>query len=239
MIDCEVVNRFKLPARIDKHHPIGVTFRVTGGIEPFRLTVVTVNWGRGYKPGVFKQAVLDVLNKVGDREYVVLLIQELDEADAGPEHVVVAGMMEPGTTLVRWETREPIAVSPGVHVRRKRAVTTMEQGTVIGGPAGTGPRRKYVSCIVTIHGVRIGFGNQHPHRYSIKHRLVARARLLGEGIVKTEIEQILPLVDLFIDGGDLNTTHYPKQHPRQQNIYRVGFDYIRLIRRRPRRKRRS
>jgi hypothetical protein len=230
MIRVEVIKRFKLPARIDKHHPIGVTFRITGGLENFRLTVITVNWGRGYQTHEFKRSVLDVMNKIGEREYVVILFQELDEADPANEHVIVAQMMEPGTTLVRWETREPIAVSPGVSVKRKRAVTTMEQGTKIGGPVGTGPRRKYVSCIVTVQGVVIGFGNQHPHRYSIKHWKVARARRQGESVVENEIWEILPMVDLFIDGGDLNTTRYPKQHPRQRNIYRVGYDYIRLIR---------
>lgn len=227
-IKCKVVNRFRIKGRIDKHYAVGCTFRITGGIEPFRLTVVTVNWGRGYDVGEFKKAVMDVLNKVGEKEYVVLLIQELDEADPGPEHVVLAGLMEPGTTFVRWETREPIAVSPGVHVSRKRKRMIMDQGTKIGAPKGTGPRRFFVSCVVTIQGVKIGVGNQHPHR-NLAHPKVQKARAEGRAIVRAEIRDLVEICDLVIHGGDVNGLNYPKSHPREKVGNEKRYDIIRYI----------
>lgn len=223
------IKTFRLSGTIDGHDPIGVTLRVTGGIEPFRITFVTVNWGREYEPGEFKRNVMRVLNKVGEREYVILLIQELDEADAAKEHVILAGVMEPGTTLVRWETREPIAVSPGVPVKRKRAVMTMDQGTAFGGPEGTGPRRMFVSCIIVIQGVIIGVGNQHPHRYSIKHQKVAEARNQGEEVTRKELKLLAGLCDFVVWGGDVNTRTYPKMHPNERTLVQKNYDIIRLI----------
>lgn len=228
MIRVRVVNRFTLDGTIDGHDPIGVTLRITGGLRPFRLTVVSVNWGRGYDPGEFKRNVVRVLNKVGEREYVVLLIQELDEDDAAPEHRIAAGMMEPGTTLVEWSTREPIAVSPGVKVTRKRRTLTMAQGIDIGAPAGTGPTRFLVSCIATIEGVRIGLGNQHPHR-DLPNAKVQHARRRGERVTREVVAELVDLCDLVVDGGDFNDEHPPKAHPRQRTLHSRGPDAIRLV----------
>lgn len=228
MIRARVVNRFTFNGSIDGHDPIGVTLRITGGIRPFRLTVVSVNWGRGYDPGEFKRNVLKVLNKVGEREYVVLLIQELDETDAAPEHKILRGLMEPGTTLVEWSTREPIAVSPDVKVTRKRRTLTMPQGSLIGAPEGTGPTRFLTSCVATIEGVRIGFGNQHPHRNLVNARVQA-ARRRGERVTRQEIAALLAVCDLVIHGGDMNARNYPKSHPAERTLFTRGLDTIRLV----------
>lgn len=228
MIRARVVNRFTLNGTIDGHDPIGVTLRITGGLRPFRVTFISVNWGRGYDPGEFKRNVLNVLNKVGEREYVVLFIQELDETDAAPEHRILAGLMEPGTTLVEWSTREPIAVSPDVKVTRKRRTLLMEQGTKIGAPEGTGPARFLVSCIATIEGVRIGLANQHPHR-NLPHARVQAARRRGERVTSEEIGELVQLCDLVVDAGDFNDTDPPKAHPRQRVLHKHGLDQIRLV----------
>lgn len=228
MIHAEVVNRFTLNGTIDGHDPIGVTLRITGGLRPFRLTVISVNWGRGYDPGEFKRNVLKVLNKVGEREYVALLIQELDEDDAALEHRILAGLMEAGTTLVEWGTREPIAVSPGVQVTRKRRTLTMMQGTDIGAPVGTGPTRFLVSCIATIEGVRIGLANQHPHR-DLPNVRVQAARRRGERVTREVVGELVDLCDLVIDGGDFNDASPPKAHPRQRVLTSRGPDAIRLV----------
>lgn len=225
----EVVNRVTLPGTIDGHKPLVVTFRIKGPQGWFRLTVVTVNWGRGYAPGEFHRNVLNVLNKVGEREYVVLLMQEIDEADAAAEHEAIRRELEPGTTLVEWWTREPIAVSPGVKVTHQRKKMTMDQGTAIGAPAGTGPRRFIVYCIATIEGVRIGLANQHPHRYSLHGKAVAKARKRGERITRIVLGALARVCDLVIDGGDLNTAHYPKSHPRQRIAFQRGLDWVRYI----------
>lgn len=229
MIRVRILKRFTLNGTIDAHDPIGVTFKVTGGIRPFRLTVVTVNWGRGYDPGEFRRNVLRVLNRVGDLEYVVLLIQELDEADAAEEHEVFLRQMEPGTTLVGWATREPIAVSPGVKVIRKRKVRTMDQGTRIGAPVGTGPERFFVSCIAIIEGVRVGVGNQHPHR-NIDDFAVQRARRNGQAVTVEEISDLAERCDVIVHGGDMNDANYPKSHPRERVAHERGLDTIRIIR---------
>jgi hypothetical protein len=228
VIRARVLKRFTLNGTIDNHDPIGVTFRITGGLRPFRLTVVSVNWGRGYDPGEFKGNVMRVLERVADRQYVVLLVQELDEADGADEHRVFEELMEPGTTLVGWVTREPIAVSPGVKVTRKRRTLTMEQGTRIGAPVGTGPRRYLVSCIATIEGVRIGFGNQHPHR-NLTHAKVQKARRRGERVTREVIGELAELCDLVIHGGDMNDRAYPKAHPRERIVHTRDLDTIRLV----------
>lgn len=234
MIEVEVARRFTLNGTIDGHDPLGCTFKVTHAASVFWLTVITVNWGRGYNPGEFKRNVLNVLEHVDGREYVVLLIQELDEADEAPEHQVFRKAMEPGTTLVEWWTREPIAVSPGVPVRHQYKVMTMDQGSAIGAPKGTGPRRFFTSCIAIIEGVRIGFGNQHPHRVDrhwskADQRVVSRARKRGERITKEAVRDLVLLCDLVIHGGDMNDLNYPKSHPKEQVANERGLDTIRWI----------
>lgn len=227
-VNAKVLRRFTLNGTIDGHDPIGVTWKITGGDEPFRFTVITVNWGRGYDPGEFHRNVMNVLNKVGDEEHVALLVQELDEEDAVDEHRVFKRALEPKTTLVGWYTREPIAVSPGARVYRKRRRMTMDQGTRIGAPAGTGPRRFLVSCIAEIHGVKIGLANQHPHR-NLDNARVQRARRRGEAVTRSVVAELVDLCDIVIHGGDMNDTDYPKSHPREHVAFERDLDTIRCI----------
>lgn len=235
-IDVEVAGTFVLSGTIDGHDPIGVRFKITKGRgkneRTFFVTVVSVNWGRGYDPGEFKRNVFNVLNKVGDREYVVLLIQELDETDPSPEHKILKealrAVMEKGTTLVEWATREPIAVSPGVKVTRKKKRMTMDQGSNIGAPDGTGPRRFFVSCVAEIEGVLIGFGNQHPHR-DLPNHAVQRARGRGEVVTRQEVRDLVQICDLVIHGGDMNDRDYPESHPKEKVAIERGLDMIRYI----------
>lgn len=225
-IEVQVVKRFTLNGTIDAHDPIGVTFRVLGPEGPFRITFVSVNWGRGYDPGEFKRNVLQVLDATEERQYVVLLIQELDEADAGDEHKVLRESLEPGSTMVQWFTREPIVVSPGVPVTRSRRVMTMDQGSVIGAPLGTGPRRFFTSCIIAIDGIRIGVGNQHPHRKMPNAKVVA-ARRRGIKVTRSEVRKLLRRADMAVYGGDMNDLNYPKAHPRERVGVERGLDTIR------------
>lgn len=229
MIRVDVVKRFTVPGSIDGHDALGVTFRITGGDRPFRLTTVTVNWGRGYRPGEFRRNVLNLLDRVDELQYVVLLIQELDEDDRAPEHKVLRAEMVAGTQFAGWGTREPIAISPGVKIVGRAKDKLMGSGLDIGAPAGTGPVRWLVQAVVRIHGVTIGFGNQHPHR-NLPNPKVQAARRAGERITTDVIAEMLADgCDLVIDGGDFNDTRPPKAHPRQKVAHRRGLDRIRYV----------
>lgn len=154
------------------------------------LTVVSVNWGRGYRPGEFKANVLNVLEHTDGREHVVILTQELDEEpDPAHEKRVYRAMLDPGTHRVGWRTREPIALSPPFDVRRERIVKTMGAGGAIGAPKGTGPTRYAVSCIGGVGGLEVGFGNTHPHR-RMPNRAVARARVSGQRVFRGEMNRL-------------------------------------------------
>lgn len=232
MLQVQVVRTFVLNGTIDGHDPLGVTFRIRGPQGWFRLTVITVNWGRGYSIAQFHQNVLRVLDQVEEREYVVLLMQEIDEADAAAEHPYIRAQLEKGTTLVEWHTREPIAVSPGIDVRRERKVMTMDQGTKIGAPKGTGPRRYFVSCVGEFEGVEIFFGNQHPHRVDpdwtrAQQGKVIAARRRGVEKTRDEVGKGLRVADLAIYGGDMNDPDYPKVAPGEKVAAERGLDTIR------------
>lgn len=228
-IRVRVVKRFTLNGTIDGHNPIGVTLRVTGGLEPFRITFVSANLGRGYDPGEFRHNVLEILDRVDERQYVVLLLQEIDELDPAEEHEKLLRWLEPGTTLVGWTTREPIAISPGVHVDLKRRTLLMEQGTKIGAPEGTGPRRDLVTCRLTIEGVRIGAGNQHPHR-DLDNDAVQLARRGGERTTRRVVgRDLYDECDFVVHGGDFNDRNYPKAHPREKTLHSDGPDSLRII----------
>lgn len=230
-IKSKVTKKFMLNGTIDGHDPIGVTRKVTCPEGTFWITFITVNWGRGYNPGEFKANVLAVLDKVEGRHFVVLLIQELDEADAAPERKIFIMEMEPGTTLVPEPPtpgRETIAVSPDVEVTRKRRVMTMDQGTKIGAPVGTGPRRFAVSCIIHIMGVRIGLLTTHPHR-ALPNKAVVKARQRGQSVVRDEVRQLVGLTDFTEWGGDMNDRNFPKMHPREDTDNERGLDTLRHI----------
>lgn len=230
----DIVKRFTLPGTIDGHDPLGVTFRITGGDKPFRLTVITVNWGRGYSIEQFHNNVLRVLDRVDELEYVVILMQEIDEADPAPEHPYIRQQMESGTTFVQWFTREPIAVSPGTKVTHQRKVMTMDQGSALGAPKDTGPRRFLTSCVVTINGVKIWVGNQHPHRVPKQapiagQKVVVAARVHGQNVTRDEVRRGLRLADLAVYGGDMNDPHYPPAHKGERVANSRELDTIRYV----------
>lgn len=231
MIDVDVLNRFTLNGTIDPHDPLGVTFRITGGERAFRLTVVTVNWGRGYDPGVFRRNVVRLLDRVDSLNYVALLVQELDEEpDPAREHRVLRSELGPDWEVVEWSTREPILLSPGIDdVRRKRRTLLMGSGQDIGGPEGTGPARYFVSCIIRLHGVDIGLGNQHPHRSSIEHPRVQQALRDGQVIAAHQVVHLVGQADVVIWGGDVNDENYPALHPREREVMHRRLDTVRLI----------
>lgn len=179
------------------------------------LTVVSVNWGRGYRPGEFKANVLNVLDHTDGREHVVILTQELDEEpDPAHEKRVYRTMLDPGTHRVGWQTREPIALSPPFNVRRERVVKTMGAGGDIGAPKGTGPTRYAVSCIGGVNGLEVGFGNTHPHR-RMPNRAVARARVSGQRVFKQQMNGLFQADSKFgshlelVNTGSLNGTIDP------------------------------
>lgn len=231
----QVIKRTTLPGTIDGHKPIVVVYRISGPHGWFRLVHISANLGRGYAPGEFKRNVLAILDETEEKQYVVIGFQEIDEADPSPEHRILREEMEPGTTLVQWWTREPIAVSPGVKVTHQRKTMTMDQGSAIGGPKGTGPRRFIVYCIIEIEGVRIGVANQHPHRYTLRYNSgrVARALRRGERVTAFVIGALARVTDMVIDSADFNCLSYPMYrpytHPKQRVAFQRGLDYLRYL----------
>lgn len=234
-VPLKVVRRWHLDGTIDGHDPVLVTFRCKGDNGWFRLTVASINLGRGYTTEQFLANVRRIMDAIEGREYVVLLLQEIDEADPSDEHKILrkalAEMFPGALQFVEWGTREPIVViGKGLEVTHERKKMTMDQGTALGAPAGVGPRRFYVYCVVMIEGVRFAFGNQHPHRYSLVNKAVAQARGRGERIVRIIITALCRTCDIVIDGGDLNTTNYPLLRALGQKIaVRRRYDYIRFI----------
>jgi predicted methyltransferase len=85
-----------------------------------------------------------------------------------------------------------------------------------------------VTCIAHIEGVRIGLGNQHPHR-NMDDPAVQRARRRGERITRRVLGALARVCDLVIDGGDFNDILYPFSHPKQKIAHKRGLDYIRYI----------
>jgi len=238
-LNAMIVNRFVLNGTIDGHKPIGVTWRIKGNDGFFRITFISVNWGRGYAPGEFHRNVMNVLNKVGEREYVVLLIQELDEADKAPERKIFMAEMEPGTTLIpspkrRVSYRETIAVSPGVKVTGQRMKLTMAAGQQIGANPGTGPNRFFVSCYITVEGVRIFVGDQHPHHVDPNSSddnkfVVEQARRRGVAITRVEVNRGIKSAEMGVYGGDMNDADYPQVHKNEQVAMERGLDTIRWV----------
>lgn len=223
-----LLRRFTLKGTIDGHDPIGVVLRVTGGLRPFRLVVVTANVGRGYTAEQLRRNVERIVDAVAEPQYWLLMLQEIDEADPADEHETMLRELPEGATLVGWQTREPIVVAPDVPVKRKRRTLLMEQGTKIGAPVGTGPRRDFVSCIAVIEGLRVGAGNQHPHR-DLDNAKVQHARRRGERVAARIVAELDDLCDLVVWAGDVNDHAYPKLHERERNVHTKGNDTIRLI----------
>lgn len=196
----------------------------------FWLWVCTVNWGRGYDPGVFKQNVLRVIRKYKGRLHAVLLVQELDEEpDPAHEHRQLDSALEPGTKKAAWPLREPIILSPAFDMLRVRTRVTMESGGKIGGPKGTGPTRHAVTCIGKDGDLEVGFGNTHPHRNMPGAPKVQLARRHGSRVFAEE------LVDLYksrggtsvVWGADYNDPNPPTMIPGERVAVHRGLDHIR------------
>ena len=146
----------------------------------FYLTVVGVNWGRGYDPGEFARNVQRVMRFTGGRENVVLLPQEVDEEpDPAHEHDRLASMLVPHSRRVHWKSREPIILSPSFKVVHRSRRKIMGSGQQIDPRfKGVGPERWMTRTIAECEGVYLGFGNWHPHRSGLNAK-VDHARDVG------------------------------------------------------------
>lgn len=199
----------------------------------FWLTVVSFNLGRKYAPGVFRANVLRILEHTDGREHVVLLPQELDEEpDPANEHRVLARELVPGSRRVYWRTREPIILSPSFKVRRRRRIQTMPAGLDLGpGLDGTGPARHAVTCIAEEQrtGIRLAFGNTHPHRRGLDPR-VEDARYAGEQTFRAELQRARHAYGgtSGLWGADMNDTRVPMLVPGEQVAIRRGLDHLRF-----------
>jgi hypothetical protein len=178
-----------LNGTIDNHDPLWALFLAEQGATKIRLLVITVNWGRGYDPGEFRDNVLRVTKFAGQYDHVILLVQELDEDDRDPEHSVFASCLVPKTRKVGWSTHEPIALSPGFTIEKRSIVETMAAGLELDPPApeGTGPTRHGVACIATIGDIVLVIGNTHPHR-NLKIKTVQKALAIGTRRFRHQLE---------------------------------------------------
>lgn len=197
--------------------------------KSFWLTVFSVNWGRGYEPGEFKRNVRTVLDEVDDRSHYVLLPQELDEDDAAQEHLVFKSLLDDDVTTCAWKTHEPIVLSSSFYVPHTQVTMTMDSGSAIGAPKGTGPRRHAVTCMAVEQQTkfRIGFGNTHPHR-RMDNPVVEQARKEGENIFRSELVSLYLLGVPVIWGADANDPNFPEMIKGEKTAIHKGLDYIRF-----------
>lgn len=184
----KVLKTGTLNGTIDKHDPIWALFLATQGKTRKRILVISVNWGRGYDEGEFKANVLRVVKFSGHYDDVILLVQELDEADRAPEHKVFGAMLEKGTKKVGWNTYEPIILSPNFKVTKRSVVVTMKAGLDLVPPApeGTGPTRHGVACVAELGDIELVVGNTHPHR-NLKLKTVQDARDRGTKVFRHQL----------------------------------------------------
>jgi hypothetical protein len=196
----------------------------------FWLTVVSVNWGRGYQPGEFRRNVLNVMEHVDGREHVVILPQELDEEpDPAHEHRVFASMLDPGTRKVHWRSREPIILTPGATVLRRARVEVMPSGQDIDPRLhGVGPDRPLNMCVARIGGVALGFGNWHPHRSGLDPRVDA-AREKGAGVAADALTWLSERRGGIsgVYGTDYNSSRMPRMVPGERVAHHRGLDHLR------------
>lgn len=191
------------------------------------LTVVSVNWGRKYRPGELKANVERVVDRFDDRRFVAYLVQELDEADKAPEHAVFASELGPKARKVGWKTHEPICLDV-LDFRRPRVRMTMKAGLEIGAPAGTGPRRYAVACIGEMAGMEVGFGNTHPHR-NMQNARVQTARRRGEKVFREVLTEMYEAGGgtSVIWGADTNDLSFPEMIKGERTAMKRGLDVIR------------
>lgn len=195
----------------------------------FWLTVVGFNLGRKYPPGRFRHDVLNIMEHVDGREHVVLLPQEIDEEpDPANEHRQLARELEAGSRRVYWRTREPIILSPSFTVIHRKRVKIMGSGLEIGGPRGTGPARHMSTCIAEFEGVRLGFGNWHPHRSGL-HPRVDEARDEGANIASDTLTDLRDRRGGIsgIYATDYNSRRMPRMVPGEKVAHHQGLDHLR------------
>jgi hypothetical protein len=193
------------------------------------LTVVSFNLGRKYPPGQFRHDVLNIMEHADGREHVVLLPQEIDEEpDPANEHRQLARELEPGSRKVHWRTREPIILSPSFKVVARRRVKVMGSGLEIGGPRGTGPARHLSMCVAEYEGIRLGFGNWHPHRSGL-HPRVDEARDVGAGIASDALTRLRAHCGGVSGayGTDYNSRQMPRMVPGEKVAEHQGLDHLR------------
>lgn len=244
MANARLLRTGHLDGTIDGHDPIFATFRVSGGLREFLLSVYSVNLGRGYTHAQFLANIKRVFAHASrGTRYIVILLQEIDEADPSKEHAeirkMVVDMFGDDAHFIQWYTRESIIlIGADIEVLNSRKRMTMDQGTMLKpkAPSGTGPRRFITWVRFRVHGVVLGAANQHPHRYSLRARGVVLARARGERVTRIVLAMLVRICEIVFDGGDLNTPNYPKSHPDQKVAIRRGLDYIRWIVSRNRRK---
>jgi hypothetical protein len=194
-----------------------------------RLTVVCVNWGRGYKPGELRANVAKVVNRFEDLNYVAYLVQELDEADAADEHAIFLRELDPPFAKTAWKTHEPIVVDGKAKIGRPRCRITMKAGLEIGAPEGTGPRRYAVTCIAELGlGIEVGLGNTHPHR-NMQHPKVQTARRQGEKIFRDQLQGLYEAQGgtSVVWGADTNDLSFPQMLSGERTAIKRGLDVIR------------
>jgi hypothetical protein len=199
----------------------------------FWLTAVSVNWGRGYGPGEFKRNVLNVMEHIDGHEHVVLFVQELDEEpDPANEHPQFRRMLEPGSRRIHWRTREPIVVSPGFRVVRRRKHLTMPSGRKIDPRLkGIGPDRFVVSGVIEHRetGIRLALANDHPHRNMPEHPKVQVARQVGQGVFADELARLRAFDDgtSGLWGADKNDRRVPQLVQGERVAIQKGLDHLR------------
>lgn len=196
----------------------------------FHLTVVGVNWGRGYDPGDFARNVTRVLRFTNGREHVVLLPQEVDEEpDPAHEHARLASMLVPKSRRVHWKSREPIILSPAFKVVHRSRRKIMGSGAQIDPRfRGVGPERWMTRAIAEYEGVLLGFGNWHPHRSGLNAK-VDEARDVGADKASAA------LTDLSerrggISGAyatDYNSRRMPEMVDGERVGHHQGLDHLR------------
>lgn len=198
----------------------------------FWLTVVSFNLGRKYRPGQFTRSLLRIMDHIDGREHVVLLPQELDEEpDPANEHKRLAAELVPGTRRVYWRTREPILLSPGFDVVLRRRVKIMGSGLELGDDLrGVGPARHLSMCVARERrtGIRLGFGNFHPHRRDLDPRVDA-ARDEADDVVSDALSRLRQFGDGVPGayGTDYNARRMPRMVPSERTAVADGLDHLR------------
>lgn len=195
----------------------------------FWLTVVSANLGRGYGPGVYDANVARIMDFLDGVNHWALLLQEVDEEpDPANEHRRLAKQLPEGARKVHWHTREPIILSPSFKVVHRDRVEVMGSGLEIGGPRGTGPERNLNMCVAELRGIRLGFGDWHPHRSGLDPK-VDEARDVGADIASDALTDLRDFGGGIsgVYGTDYNARQMPRMVPGEKVGHHKGLDHLR------------